>query len=189
MSYQAVILNLNTLIDPLYDIADCMNQALNLRGLKKLPKKSYAPLLGLDFRSMAGAVAQSDEEGVYNDFIREYSIFLTNETSAYQEMYDFLNKCEQSRIDYYVRTSYEEVFARRLVDHFFPKRDFKELNEFDLDLKTLVGGFSYDRAFALEKGFDLVGTCWGHESERELRGAGVVKVAKTPQALIDILIS
>ena len=126
----------------------------------------------------------------------------------YDGIAEMLQKLKDDGIKLYVATSKPEKMAREIIDHFDLTGYFEEIAgaSFDLTRNTkiavieylrdktgfhenavMVGDTRHDIIGASQAGLDGIGVSWGYGSVEEMKKAGAVAVADSPQELYELL--
>ncbi len=134
-----------TLLDTLHDLADAMNAALSLHGLRPVDPQAYRLLVGTGASELSRLASCSSLEAsgvdateadvrsreiaplVLQDFRDAYEAGFAHRTTPYAGIPEALATLRQEGIPIAVLSNKPDPFTKRLVAHFFPDIPFDKV--------------------------------------------------------------
>lgn len=203
-----------TLTDSSLDIADSMNSALISLGLPERPLQEYGRIVGSGAREAATRACPDDVtedtiDAVLEGYKQTYPEKCLDRTLIYDGIYELIDELESRGILLGVLTNKTDQSARKVLDHYFPKKPFAAIlgNRGDIPIKPapdmgvwicetlgippestlFLGDSDVDIHFAKAVGFLAVGAAWGFRGREELRRAGADAILDTPGEMLRLL--
>lgn len=200
-----------TLLDTIDDLREAANFALKNHNLKQYSSDEYKKMVGHGIANLieeASGISKNDKSFVslMNDFQSYYSKHNFDLTIPYHGITDVLDKLSQSSVQIAILSNKQDVFVKKIVNHFFPNINFAivrgQIKEFPVKpdpaslldiLKTLkyqkseavyIGDSDIDVQTAKNAGVECIGAVWGFRGLKELKNAKADFLALKP---IDIL--
>lgn len=209
--YRYLLFDLDgTLTDPGLGITNSVMYALDKFGIHVDDRTSLyrfigPPLMDSFERFYGFSPAQSERAvGYYREYFRETGIF---ENKVYDGIPELLNALKEKEKTLAVATSKPEEFAVRILRHFGLYEYFEfvagatmdhtrckkpdvmryaleKLGVSDNSAAIMIGDREHDIIGAKENGLDSVGVLFGYGSCEELKQAGAVYIAETPEDIL-----
>ncbi len=165
--------------------------------------ESFSRFLGFEDEKCAEAVK------IYREYFSTKGLF---ENDVYEGIPQALEKLKQNGFILGVSTSKPEVYARKILEHFYLDKYFNEicgiplsdegmtkaqviattidkLGADDRSQILMVGDRDYDVKGALKNGIECLGVLFGYGSREELMGAGAVACAETAAQMCEIILN
>lgn len=206
-----------TLVDSIYDLADCVNLALCKYSLPENTLNEYYAFVGHGMenlvRSAMKAEGQNDElyKKVRAEFDALYSLHCNDKTVPYQGIAQMLRTLSEKGIQTAVLSNKAhryvgDILCKCFPDHKFslawghregmhrkpdPQSLFALINEAGYTPSdcVYVGDSDVDVLTAENAGVDLVCVGWGFRSIEQLKASGAKFIAETAEELAEKLIS
>lgn len=206
-----------TLVDSIYDLADCANLALRKMSLPENTLQEYYSFVGNGMESLIrnSMKSQGQNEELYKEvraeFDRLYALHCNDKTVAYEGVAELLRKLAESNVATAVLTNKAHEFVEGILGKCFPEHKFliawgnregmKRKPEPDSLLQLIaeagrepkecvyVGDSEVDVRTAYNAGVDLVCVKWGFRSEEQLVASGAEVITDSAEELYDIIIS
>ncbi len=206
-----------TLVNSIYDLADCVDYALAKHSLPQNSLEEYYSFVGHGMENLVRTSMKSqggnDElyKKVRKDFDERYALHSSDKTVAYEGLEEILAKLTAQGIKTAVLTNKADVFVDAILKKCFPHHSFllawgqKEGMKRKPDPESLfklieqagyaledcvyVGDSEVDVQTAINAGMDLVAVNWGFRSESVLVESGAGIIAGNAQELFDKIIS
>lgn len=204
-----------TLTNSLTDLANCMNESLELHSLPTHPLKEYAQFVGKGITNLVttamGAKA-SDKElftSVYKAFNMLYDEKCLAQTQPYIGIPELLISLKQRGVKICVLSNKNDVFANRIVTSLFGENTFDLIwgkkNEYPTKpepdslhamLKELncpfekclyIGDSNIDLLTARNAGVTFCGVEWGFRGKQELIDNGAKIIVKKPAEIAKLV--
>lgn len=212
--YDAVLFDLDgTLTESHPGILSCVKLALQEMG-KPIPRleqlrKFIGPPLAYSFTQFCGMTMKEAEEGIerYRLHYNREGIF---ECSVYEGIFPLLEELKARGVKLAVATAKPGSMARRVLEHFglFAYMDCLSANQEDekgtgkvqlieaalqelrvpRERAVMIGDTRFDCEGAQLAGTDFIGALYGYGGEEELKKAGAVKLAVSPDDLRKFLL-
>ncbi len=206
-----------TLVDSIYDLADCVNSSLRKFGLSENTLSEYYSFVGNGMenliRTSMKSEANNDElyKKVRQEFDLLYREHCNDKTVPYEGVAQLLSKLEAEKIKTAVLTNKAEEFVDGILKKCFPNHNFsvawgnKEGRKRKPDTEVLlklveesgieisdcvyVGDSEVDVNTAKNAGMDLVCVLWGFRSEEQLKDSGAAIMVSDADELFEAIIS
>lgn len=206
-----------TLVNSIYDLADCTNKALELWGLPQNSLEEYYSFVGNGMENLIRTAMKdkgTDDElyrKVRGDFDKLYAEHCNDKTVPYDGIAEVLKNLDAKGYKTAVLSNKAHGFVGGILKKCFPDYSFslawgqqekikrkpdgegveKLLEALELTKAECVyiGDSDVDVITARNAGVDMIGVLWGFRSEEELVQNGAPHIAKTPEELFDIIIS
>lgn len=206
-----------TLVDSIYDLADCVNSALRKFSLSENTLSEYYSFVGNGMESLVRKSMKShgNDDNLYKqvrgEFDALYKEHCSDKTVAYEGLASMLSKLTDKGIATAVLTNKAHEFVDGILHRCFPEHKFtvawgnKEGRKRKPDPEALialveqegcdvadcvyVGDSEVDVSTAKNAGMDLVCVLWGFRSETQLKACGADIMVKDAQELYETLIS
>lgn len=205
-----------TLIDSIYDLADCVNTALRKHNLPENTLSEYYTFVGNGIENLirTSMKAQGGDDELYGkvraDFDEEYKTHCNDKTRAYEGIPELLSELSRKGIATAVLTNKADEFVSGILHKCFPEHRFEahwgqrqgierkpspqgllrlisELG-FKKEDCVYIGDSEVDVKTAHNAGVDLVCVLWGFRSKEELVSSGAdVMVSNADELLKAIL--
>ena len=202
--YDAVLFDLDgTLTESHPGILSCVKLALQEMG-KPIPRpeqlrKFIGPPLAYSFTQFCGMTMKEAEEGIerYRLHYNREGIF---ECSVYEGIFPLLEELKARGVKLAVATAKPGSMARRVLEHFANQEDEKGTGKVQLieaalqelrvprERAVMIGDTRFDCEGAQLAGTDFIGALYGYGGEEELKKAGAVKLAVSPDDLRKFLL-
>lgn len=215
---QLVIFDLDgTLVDSIYDIADCVNQALRSASLPENTLEEYYAFVGHGMenlvRSAMKTMGRNDElyKKIRAEFDALYELHCNDKTVPYSGIEDMLCELAQKDIETAVLSNKAHKYVGGILQKCFPRHEFclawghREGMHRKPDPQSLlalideagflpsdcvyVGDSDVDIKTAGNAGVDLICVGWGFRSIKQLKDSGADFIALTAKALTEKIIS
>jgi phosphoglycolate phosphatase len=213
--YKHIFFDLDgTVTDPSEGIRNSYNHALKKLSLDRPSEKKFRSFIGPPLHSVFedeyGLTGESNSQAIayYREYFAERGLF---ENDVYPGLEKVLDELVGNGGYAYIVTTKPKVYATQIIEHFglrpFFRRIFgsnldgsmsdktdliryavKNVGIRDKNALAMVGDRHLDITGAVNNDVDGVGVTYGFGSEKELRGAGAVHIAHTPEDLADILL-
>ena len=201
-----------TLVDSIYDLADCVNTALRAHNLPENTLKEYYSFVG---NGMENLIRTSMKEQGGNDvlytkvrktFDREYKLHSNDKTCPYEGVAELLECLRKKGIETAVLTNKAEEFVGEILAKAFPSHKFSfawgqregierkpspqglvklmEESGFVKEECVYIGDSEVDIKTANSAGVDLICVLWGFRSEAQLKSAGAEKLVSNADELL-----
>lgn len=206
-----------TLVDSIYDIADCVNTALRQHNLPENTLKEYYSFVGNGMENLirTSLKSQGDNDELYKSvratFDVEYAAHCNDKTCPYEGVSEMLRQLEDKGIATAVLTNKSDEFVGGILSRCFPEHKFSafwgqrqgiERKPSAQGLLKLIGELGYkveecvyigdsevDVKTAKNAGIDLVCVLWGFRSKDELIAAGAEHMVSTADELLQAIIT
>lgn len=200
-----------TLVDSIYDLADCVNTALRTYNLPENTLEEYYSFVGNGVENLirTSMKKQGSNDELYIKvravFDKEYRLHSNDKTRAYTGITELLGALAERGIETAVLTNKANEFVGEILAKAFPEHRFtlawgqkedvqrkpspqgllKLISELGYKIEDCVyiGDSEVDVETAKNAGMDLICVLWGFRSEAQLRTAGAVKVASDTEEL------
>jgi phosphoglycolate phosphatase len=212
--YNLAIFDLDgTLTDPKEGITKSVQYALSSLGIEVADLdelvKFIGPPLRDSFQSYYGFSPEQAETAVakYREYFSDTGIF---ENMPYQGIIGLLAELKSLGVKLAIATSKPTVFAKKIVAHFMLEGYFDLIIGSELDgtrsrkselitcvlesfpincacHAVMIGDREHDIIGANEIGVDSIGVLWGYGSREELKDAGVMDLAASPEELGELI--
>lgn len=211
MASKSIFFDLDgTLTDSGEGIINCVTLALNYFHLPVPSREALRVFVGPPLRDMfiQHGVPKDQADKAVEVFRSRYTTVGIYENFPYPGIPELLETLKRRGYRLFVATSKPEVLANRVLNRFQLKDYFEAVCGSTLDgsreskadvityLKNMVGDAenpvmvgdtAYDVIGAREHGIPTIGVSWGYGSAEEMRSAGAVGIANTPQELLSLL--
>ena len=206
-----------TLVNSIYDLADCTNKALSMYGLPQNSLGEYYTFVGNGMENLIRTAMKdkgADDElykKIRRDFDKLYAEHCNDKTVPYEGIEELLEKLQAKGYKTAVLSNKAHRFIDSILKKCFPYHEFSlawgqqegikrkpDGEGVEKLLETLgcskeecvyIGDSDVDVITAHNAGVDMIGVLWGFRSEEELVSTGAAYIAKTPEELFDIIIS
>ena len=205
-----------TLVNSIYDLADCTNKALSMSNLPQNSLEEYYTFVGNGMENLIRTAMKDKgaDEDLYRivrrDFDVLYALHCNDKTVAYDGIAELLSKLSEKGIATAVLSNKAQIYVPDILAKAFPDHSFSaawgqqegirrkpdgEGVEKLLDLLgytkedcVYIGDSDVDVFTSQNAGVDMIGVLWGFRDEEELKGAGAEYLAATPEELFNIII-
>lgn len=214
LMYQVILFDLDgTLIDSEYAITKSVSHVLRTFGFPEKDlhflRRFIGPPLAYSFSEFCGLSPEDTETAVarFREYFSEHAIY---ENPPFEGVESVLKTLKENGKTLALATSKYEPFAKRILEHigfsqYFTftagsladgsralKKDVIEyvletLGVTDRSLAVMIGDRKHDTVGACEAGIDSIGVLYGFGSYEELTANGATHIAKTPDAILDII--
>ncbi len=206
-----------TLVDSIYDLADCVNTALRKHNLPENTLSEYYSFVGngMEHLIRTSMKSQGGNDELYRkvrtDFDKEYKAHCNDKTRAYEGVAELLRELAQMGIETAVLTNKAEGFVAGILNKCFPEHSFKvswgqreglERKPSPQGLLKLISELGYknddclyvgdsevDIQTANNAGVDLVCVLWGFRSKEELLTAGAKHTVNSAEELLNAIVN
>lgn len=206
-----------TLVDSIYDLADCVNLALKKLSLGENTLEEYYSFVGNGMENLIRTAMKQkgNDEDLYKKVRREFDLLYAehcnDKTIPYEGVEELLEKLNSRGIKTAVLTNKAHEFVDGIVKKCFPSHNFvaawgnKEGRKRKPDPEALltlvlesgfevsdcvyVGDSEVDVKTAKNAGMDLVCVLWGFRSKAQLTESGAELMVANAQELYNALIS
>lgn len=206
-----------TLVNSIYDLADCTNKALAMWNLPQNSLEEYYSFVGNGMENLIRNAMKSkgrDDElykKIRGDFDKLYAEHCNDKTVPYEGVAQLLEMLSKKGIDTAVLSNKAQVYVPQVLSKAFPLHKFSaewgqredikrkphaegvekllESLGYEKDDCVYIGDSDVDVITARNAGVDMIGVLWGFRTEEELINNGALHVAKNPRELFDIIIS
>ncbi len=216
MAYHSILFDLDgTLTDPALGITNSIQYALGQMALPVPPREELYDFIGPPLKAMFiqrfGLTDAQGEEALrcYREYFSVNGLF---ENRVYPGIPELLQKLRDAGKMLIIATSKPEVFTHRILEHFDLARYFHfvagslldgtrvhkpdviahALEQCGLAHKkaetVMIGDRKFDIEGAKLNGLAAIGVTYGYGSEAELKTAGAMATAASPQALESLLL-
>ncbi|MFI1770394.1 HAD family hydrolase [Thalassobellus citreus] len=215
MTYKAVIFDLDgTLVNPLEDLANAMNKALEIYNYPKHSYEAYQDFIGNGIRSLVAKALPEmyrDEAQIKRStesMIEIYRNHITDKTKPYDGIIDLLEHLKSQKLKLNVLSNKEHNLTKKVVKtllpHYFEYVEglSKEAHKKPNPIKALeisknlgikpeeiiyVGDTGIDMETANNANMFAVGVSWGFRTKKELIDNGAKLVINLPWELNAVL--
>ena len=212
---KAVLFDLDgTLVNSIYDLADCVNFALKGAGLKERKLNEFYYFVGDGMPVMVKRALPDNDKSeetfnkVYSEFIKKYSVSFADKTVAYDGVKDLVKSLKECGIKTAVVTNKAQDMAEKVVkkcygdlfDIILGKNDFIPLKPDPkgamyvmekLNVEPFECIFIGDSANDVKTGVNAkavsVGELWGYREREELIDAKADYIIEKPEELVSII--
>lgn len=206
-----------TLVDSIYDIADCANTALRKNDLPENTLSEYYSFVGNGMENLIRTSMKSQGcndvlyKAVRADFDKEYKAHCNDKTRPYEGVAKLLTELELRGIATAVLTNKADEFVGGILSKCFPEHKFsacwgqrqgierkpsaqgllKLIQELGYTTEDCVyiGDSEVDVKTALNAGIDLVCVLWGFRSKEELLASGAKNMVGSADELLHSIIT
>lgn len=206
-----------TLVDSIYDLADCVNLSLRKFALPENTLEEYYSFVGNGMESLVRSAMKhraSDDElytCVRSEFDKLYKEHCNDKTIPYEGVAELLGRFQDAGIKTAVLTNKAHQFVDSILKKCFPEHSFsaawgnRETFERKPDPQALlamvkesgvevadcvyVGDSEVDVNTARNAGMDLVCVLWGFRSKAQLTASGADLMVSDCNELFDAIIS
>lgn len=206
-----------TLVDSIYDLADCVNLALRKFGLRENTLQEYYSFVGNGMENLIRTAMKlrGNDEALYkkvrSEFDMLYREHCNDKTIPYEGVAKLLEKLNSQGIETAVLTNKAHEFVEGILKKCFPQHKFSAAwgnqdgrkrkpdpevllmlvkeSGFEIAECVYVGDSEVDVKTAKNAGMDLVCVLWGFRSEQQLEEAGAELTVTDASELYDVLIS
>ncbi len=206
-----------TLVDSIYDLADCVNTALRTHNLPENTLKEYYSFVGNGIENLirTSMKEQGSNDELYKkvraDFDKEYALHSNDKTCPYDGVAQLLEELSQKGIETAVLTNKAEEFVYAILARAFPFHKFSfawgqreglerkpspqgllmliEESGFAKEDCIYIGDSEVDVETAKNAGVDLICVLWGFRSEAQLIAAGAERMASNTEELLKEIIT
>lgn len=206
-----------TLVDSIYDLADCADTALRKNNLPENTLQEYYSFVGNGMESLIrrSMKAQGGNDELYlkvrGDFDREYKAHCNDKTCAYEGVAQLLSQLAEKGIDTAVLTNKAHEFVGGILSKCFPEHKFrvfwgqqegierkpspqgllKMIDELGYTKEdcVYVGDSEVDVKTADNAEVDLVCVLWGFRSKEQLVESGAKLMVNTAEELMQTIIT
>ena len=211
MKQKAVLFDLDgTLTDSGEGIINCAQYTFQQMGYPVPPREEMGVFVGPPLWGtfeQFGIPKERTDEAV-RIFRSRYIPIGKFENKPYEGIRELLEALGNRGWKRYVATSKPETTAKEILDHFDLAKYFDRIcganieagiYEKDqviaflsdetktMDVKIMVGDTKYDVIGANAHGIPTIGVSWGYGDIEEMRAAGAVAIANTPEELLELL--
>ena len=199
-----------TLTDPKLGITRCIQHALAELG-EDVPHADtltwcIGPPLKDSFATLVGAARADAAVALYRDRFAEIGLY---ENELYHGIREMLRDLAVTEATLCVASSKPLIFVEQILEHFALRDFFVDVFGSELDgtrtdkgellahalqaraaqaeACVMIGDRKHDAIGAAKNGLDFVGVLYGYGDHAELSGAGAVRFAEEPAALVSIL--
>ncbi len=206
-----------TLVDSIYDLADCVNLALRKFGLSENTLSEYYSFVGNGMEHLVRTSMKSEESNdelyqkVRQDFDLLYREHCNDKTVPYAGVAELLSRLEEAKIKTAVLTNKAEEFVDGILKKCFPNHNFSvawgnkegrkrkpdpeallklvEESGFEVSDCVYVGDSEVDINTAKNAGMDLVCVLWGFRSKEQLKDSSADIMVSDADELFEAIIS
>ncbi len=219
MKYPTVVFDLDgTLLDSLQDIANSANDVLVQIGHEPHPIAAYSTLVGDGVRVLferALGVDSISAADKLDDCMRRFNLVYETRCTEASQLYpgikELVIELHARKLQLAVLSNKPDKFTKRLVDHYFPSREFSivlgqregiprkpdpagvfeiaKALETPADCIAYVGDTNTDMLTAQNAGCFAIGVTWGFRSREELLSCGAAALADNTQDLLKLITS
>lgn len=202
-----------TLVNSIYDLADCVNIALRNANLPENALDDYYMFVGngMEHLVRTSMREQGTNDELYKviraDFDNLYSAHCNDKTCAYAGMPELMKRLTETGVDTAILSNKAERFIAEIVEKNFPHHKFSaawgqragvERKPSGEGLKKLMASLGYENSqcvyigdsnvdvlTAHNAGVKVIGVLWGFRTRQELEGAGADRIAETADQLYE----
>ncbi|MBR3971721.1 MAG: HAD-IA family hydrolase [Ruminococcus sp.] len=206
-----------TLVNSIYDLADCTNKALSMWNLPQNSLKEYYTFVGNGMENLIRTAMRdkgTDDElyrVVRRDFDSLYAEHCNDKTVPYEGIAELLKSLADKGIDTAVLSNKAQMYVPSVLHKAFPHHEFSlawgqqegikrkphgegiekllETLGFTKDECVYIGDSDVDVITARNAGVDMIGVLWGFREKEELLENGAPYIAETPEELFEIITS
>lgn len=206
-----------TLVNSIYDLADCTNKALSMWNLPQNSLEEYYSFVGNGMENLIRTAMKdkgADDElyrKIRCDFDILYAKHCNDKTVPYKGIAELLQNLSDKGIDTAVLSNKAQIYVPEVLGKAFPGHSFSacwgqrdgikrkpdgegvekllETLGYTKDECVYIGDSDVDVITARNAGVDMIGVLWGFRTEEELVANGAPHIAKTPEELFNIIIS
>ncbi len=202
-----------TLADTLRDLAEAVNQALSVHGLKTYSVDAYRRMVGNGMRVLAQRAVGPDADvalidSVQAEIVNIYDRDCLRYTAVYEGLPEVLAQLKEQGISLFVVTNKPDAQAQKIVRHLYAPDLFDgiygnapgRLTKPDPSLtqeilrschaqpsrSLFVGDSDVDIYTAANAGMPSAGVCWGFRGIEELQRAGAQYILHKPSEILNI---
>lgn len=216
MRFEAVIYDLDgTLLDSLHDLADTVNEVLQVLGRPTYNTDAYRFMVGdgvsvLFQRALPETLKDPAlKEQALSLFEQIYSSRWNNRSKPYPGILAMLKKLEAIGLKQCILSNKPDAFTNKCAAYFFPSAKFDMVvghsehfprkpdptsarwiaSQLGICSERIayVGDTNTDMKTAVGAGFHAIGVTWGFRPESELREWGADSIAMDPEELTALL--
>lgn len=204
-----------TLVNSIYDLADCVNKALSMSDLAQNSLEEYYTFVGNGMENLVRRAMKekcSDDElylKIRKDFDALYAEHCNDKTVAYDGIAQMLRNLSEEGIDTAVLSNKAHEYVGVILEKCFESHSFsaawgqqegikrkpdaegvEKLMEhlgYAKDECVYIGDSDVDVFTAQNAGVDMIGVLWGFRGEEELVRTGAKYIADTPATLFKII--
>ncbi len=206
-----------TLVDSIYDLADCANTALRMNNLPENTLSEYYTFVGNGMENLirTSMKFQGGNNELYRkvrgDFDKEYKAHCNDKTCAYEGVAQLLSELMRKGIATAVLTNKADEFVGGILHKCFPEHKFeafwgqrqgierkpsadgllKLISElgFEKEDCVYIGDSEVDVKTACNAGVDLICVLWGFRSKEELVSSGAELMVSNTDELLNAIIT
>ena len=206
-----------TLVNSIYDIADCTNKALSMWGLSQNSLEEYYAFVGNGMENLIRISMKTkgkDDElykKIRGDFDILYAKHCNDKTVPYDGIAELLERLTDKGIDTAVLSNKAQMYVPGVLCKAFPNHKFSaawgqqegikrkphgegvekllDILGYTKDDCVYIGDSDVDVITARNAGVDMIGVLWGFRTKEELIENGAAYIAQSPEELFDIIIS
>lgn len=204
-----------TLVNSIYDLADCVNMALTNAGLPQNSLKEYYTFVGNGIENLirVSMREQGDNDELYKiirkDFDALYEKHCNDKTVAYDGVVQLLSDLKEKGYVTAVLSNKAHRFVGTILEKCFPSHTFDaawgqqdgikrkpdgegvekllELLGYSKEDCVYIGDSDVDVITAKNAGVDMIGVLWGFRGEEELRHTGAKYIASDAEELLRLI--
>ncbi|MGN0452619.1 MAG: HAD family hydrolase [Ruminococcus sp.] len=204
-----------TLVNSIYDLADCVNTALRENGLEQNSLEEYYYFVGNGIEHLIRTAMKGNDIDqtlyckVRSAFDREYALHSNDKTKAYEGIDELLNKLSEAGVMTAILSNKADIFISAIADKNFPHHSFSAKRghregvphkpnpeglvqlTYELGVQkdecVLIGDSDVDILTAKNAGIDSIGVLWGFRKKEELLSSGAKLLAETPDELFELI--
>lgn len=204
-----------TLVNSIYDLADCVNKALVMSGLPQNSLEEYYTFVGNGMENLIRTSMRDKGSSddlyriVRRDFDNLYSLHCNDKTVPYEGIAQLLKKLSDKGIATAVLSNKAQIYVPGILKKAFPDHSFLiawgqqegikrkpcgegvekllELAGYTKEECVYIGDSDVDVFTAQNAGVDMIGVLWGFRGKEELVGAGAKYIASAPEDIFRII--
>ena len=204
-----------TLVNSIYDLADCVNKALENANLPQNSLNEYYTFVGNGIENLIRVSMRDkgDDNELYKiirkDFDALYKEHCNDKTVAYDGIAELLCNLSAKGIDTAVLSNKAHEYVGVILEKCFPNHKFSAAWGQQKDIKrkpdgegvekllellgyqkedcVYIGDSDVDVYTAQNADVDMIGVLWGFRGEQELVSTGAKHIASTPLELFRII--
>lgn len=200
-----------TLVDSLQDIAESLNECLELLGLPMHPVVSYRYMVGEGVPTLCRRALNGAHPRLLDRLIElaraRYRTRALRHTQPYEGVTELIAELQKTGTPMAVLSNKPHEMTRAIVEHFWGIDTFCVIQGFIAEAErkpdptlllricerigvapahaTLVGDTPTDAETARRAGSDFVGVTWGFRTQADLAQAGATRFIDHPRQLLD----
>jgi len=204
-----------TLVNSIYDLADCVNAALASAGLPQNSLKEYYTFVGNGIenliRTSMKECGEDDElyRRIRKEFDELYELHCNDKTVAYDGIEELLCRMKAEGFSTAVLSNKAHRFVGTILKKCFPSHEFDaawgqqdcikrkpdaegverllKLLDFSKEECVYIGDSDVDVITAKNADVDMIGVLWGFRGKEELVNTGAKYVASNTEELFKII--